>query len=150
MEPLLDSANEAVAKLEGRLIQHPGVTLKWTGFKVAQDHSRLVAQWLAIPTTDEMRERFAKLPGPSWAGESSVAGPEVLGVYSSVPGDIGTYRRGEVFDISLQPGQRCLQVEDFHSDPARDKGTEVGMKVCLEARERLEAYLKANGILLEA
>jgi len=144
MSSLLDWINNWISESEPARVELPGLVLRWTGFKASVDHSMLAGQWLAIPTTQETREAFHKLPSPGWQGGGEV-GEGVVGVYSSTPGAVNPYKRGDHFDVCPQSEQIMLQVSDFEGED----GPDLAIAAYRNARQRLEAYLRQHGILLD-
>jgi hypothetical protein len=143
MSSILESINNWISGIEPTRVDHPGLVLRWTGFKAWPDNSILAGQWLAIPTSEEARAKMAALDAPPWGG-----GGEQTGVYSSTPGVVAPYAPGHTFNLQIQEGQTFLQVSDFESDPTGDRSApDVAKRACLEAKAKLEAYLRHHGIL---
>lgn len=138
MSSILESINNWVAGSEPTRVELPGLALRWTGFKGSVSNSLFAGQWLAIPTTEEMREKFQRLPGPPF-------GSEVVGVFSSTPGEVAPYRSGQEFSLLPEAGQTFLQVSDFEGEGAN--GPDLALKACREAKGRLMVYLSHHGLI---
>lgn len=118
----LDELNDATREPGGFFKDwRDGWKLGWTGFKPGQDHSMLAGQWLAWKPSEE--ESF----------------------YSSTPGRVGRYRKGDIFDISTPAGQKYIRLEDMD---ARDiLARAIGAKE--EAYRRLVDFMEKEGVLLK-
>lgn len=66
---------------------------RWTGWKITQDTTLMVSQWVA-----------GRKGGPYF--------------YSSMPGHAGTYEPGECFDFSRQAGQEVLYLDHWEDEQA--------------------------------
>lgn len=110
-----------------------GFNLHWTGWKVAQDSTLIVAQWVAYPTLEEQRKPHLKRE-------------QLAGFYSSVPGKARPYYKGEVFDIYREEGQETGYIEDFSVDiHGEAKVLKRAAKAKLDAYARLLKVMREHG-----
>jgi len=146
MSGFLDEINEQVVE---RVQELPkgweafGIRGMWTGFKVWPDNALLIGQWLAYPTSEAAKVRFAELL-PERSKETLWG--HCRGIYSSTPGKVAPFAANEHFDVSPQEGQAFL------SETTLGFGEDALLKadaVCREAFEKLEKYLQASGLLVE-
>lgn len=86
------------------LYVYRGFRLHFTGWKYAINRTLAVGQWIAYLWDEDNNNGvptyLERYPG---AGLNNLV--EAVGVYSSFPGDVGWFRRGEEFDISTTEEQ---------------------------------------------
>lgn len=97
----------------------------WTGWKEAMNTHLLCGQWVAVYMGPGQLIRTR----PHWRDDFGSYG----GVYSSTPGAVDFFRKGDSFDISWQEGQ---QVVTGLSSLAEKQGA------CLQAYHRLIRFLE--------
>jgi len=125
---LLDVFNRRVFALVaelGRDEERDGFIWHWTCFKPTPDSTVLAGQWLA------WRVLNVEEGGPRY-------------FYSSTPGAVGEYSRGDMFDTSQREGQLVVCAEE--TDPLWNPlGALRGSAACWQAYERLVRHLRGLG-----